>query len=866
MRYVLAAAILACLTLAAPHPAPAADWPQFQHDTRHTGAAAETLRPPMRIRWMWNTDPASAVRIGRMVQPIVADGRVFLGLADGRFYALDERTGRESWSARTGGPILGTAAWADGRVYVGSQDGRLYAFDAATGELAWSFDTGAGVWAAPCVAEGKVFVGSRSGYFYALDAATGQKLWQYPREGPTFLPPILTPAAYADGVLYFGQESLHAVALRAADGEELWRTRLFGQSFHDTWPVVSGDKVIFRTVPAYGFHNTLHRAGDVFRVVAEGADVAAEQEAMRRFLAEDPHRQSFFVLDRADGGIPYVAPVPAICMGGGSAPMMPVVPRDGEAVTLVLSRRGPGGGVSLAIGGNVARLDLADGSTQLISTDPRDHTVPAVDEGGGMSLAGEVCYVTHTGNLGGITLDGREFFKVIREQRTMADGWQLPTNLWLIERGADSSYSSNVSREHPWHWAPPLAGATVANGTLYWISDGGILAALEPAAAGEAFAGPPAGQTPEPLDASPHRPAAAPARDLETYVWADRPRGTREQADPRLRRLAEEEVARFLSAEEFLAPAHVRNGIQLHEPPHGTAIFHEPHETLAALSSVYRYLPDEQQQALRTYLRRFIARNPPWRLYIGFDQGTRREYYPLPPDVKPWTGGRETPNPAAFYAVWLYASETGDWTIVQQAWPQLARMFEDVATAPPDTYAAIGGFIGFARLARQLGHEDLARRSADLAVQGMQAGRDFAAWNEAAYQANRRAHEIKVPVFEGLTPEVGLYLREVVGAPVFAEIDRLTTPRPRDLGREDAGRGGQLVVWWPARVERMCNWNNAEISEYRPSVARSLFATKAYVMGEPAERLRGYLDVPFCAGDLYFLEKLSAVLGAGAAD
>ena len=38
---------------------------------------------------------------------------------------------------------------------------------------------------------------------------------------------------------------------------------------------------------------------------------------------------------------------------------------------------------------------------------------------------------------------------------------------------------------------------------------------------------------------------------------------------------------------------------------------------------------------------------------------------------------------------------------------------------------------------------------------------------------------------------------------------------------EDAGWGGNLILWWPARVERMCNWNNAEESSYRPEVAMS---------------------------------------------
>jgi outer membrane protein assembly factor BamB len=60
--------------------------------------------------------------------PTLADGRVFVGSNDGRFYVLDFKTGAKVWEFNAGAPLSASAAIASGRVVIGSQDGRLYCF------------------------------------------------------------------------------------------------------------------------------------------------------------------------------------------------------------------------------------------------------------------------------------------------------------------------------------------------------------------------------------------------------------------------------------------------------------------------------------------------------------------------------------------------------------------------------------------------------------------------------------------------------------------------------------------------------------------------------------------------------------------
>lgn len=60
--------------------------------------------------------------------PAIADGRVFVGSNDGRFYVLDLTTGAKVWEFTGGAPLSASPAVARGRIVIGSQDGRLYCF------------------------------------------------------------------------------------------------------------------------------------------------------------------------------------------------------------------------------------------------------------------------------------------------------------------------------------------------------------------------------------------------------------------------------------------------------------------------------------------------------------------------------------------------------------------------------------------------------------------------------------------------------------------------------------------------------------------------------------------------------------------
>ena len=113
-----------------------------------------------------------------------------------------------AWSYQTGGPV-GSPVVANGVLYAGSANGNLYALNAATGALLWTL-YGAGT---PSVANSTAYVGCAKG-MCALNAGTGALLWSFPG--------AVTPPTVADGVVYFGC-GLYVCALNSNSGALLWQ-------------------------------------------------------------------------------------------------------------------------------------------------------------------------------------------------------------------------------------------------------------------------------------------------------------------------------------------------------------------------------------------------------------------------------------------------------------------------------------------------------------------------------------------------------------------------------------------------------------------------------------------------------------------
>ncbi len=134
--------------------------------------------------------------------PIVVDGVLYTTGAYSMVFALNAKTGEllwqydpKVWRGYQGRGCCDAAnrgvAVHNGKVYVGVYDGRLEALDAKSGKLLWSVNTlidserNYTISGAPRVVKGKVIIGNGGaelgvrGYITAYDAETGEQAWRF---------------------------------------------------------------------------------------------------------------------------------------------------------------------------------------------------------------------------------------------------------------------------------------------------------------------------------------------------------------------------------------------------------------------------------------------------------------------------------------------------------------------------------------------------------------------------------------------------------------------------------------------------------------------------------------------------------------
>jgi len=187
--------------------------------------------------------------------PVIADGVLYVGSADGAVYALDPKTGESKWRFQTGENLSPTTS---GPNVITVPRGTSIDDQIAAGISAAEKQRGEGIRRidmTPAVENGTVFIGSGDRSFYAVDAATGKKKWSYV-VGPgmvssNFISVTRPAAVVKNGTVYFeGGDGLHA--LDALTGKRKW---LFGTLLRNRVPtgLVMGGSVIFLVAEASVF-------------------------------------------------------------------------------------------------------------------------------------------------------------------------------------------------------------------------------------------------------------------------------------------------------------------------------------------------------------------------------------------------------------------------------------------------------------------------------------------------------------------------------------------------------------------------------------------------------------------------------------
>ena len=189
--------------------------------------------------------------------PAVAGELVYVGSYDGKFYALDAKSGAARWKFATGGerrfeakglhgmrPKNQTIAdrlrrlpvepGRGGRVGVLRQRRRqrLFARCRLRARSTGNSRRATSCTLRPRIADGVVYFGSWDSYFYAVDAAAGAQKWRFHGgEDPLIHNQVgfQSSPAVVNGVVYTGCRDSKLYAIDAATGREKWQFRRQGK-------------------------------------------------------------------------------------------------------------------------------------------------------------------------------------------------------------------------------------------------------------------------------------------------------------------------------------------------------------------------------------------------------------------------------------------------------------------------------------------------------------------------------------------------------------------------------------------------------------------------------------------------------------
>jgi hypothetical protein len=289
--------------------------------------------------------------------------------------------------------------------------------------------------------------------------------------------------------------------------------------------------------------------------------------------------------------------------------------------------------------------------------------------------------------------------------------------------------------------------------------------------------------------------------------------------------------------------------------------FGHPDQLYYCLATALPYLDPPVRQRTRDFLRHLLHEHPPF-ARRGFDprRGAARESYRVPEDLR--VQDRATARSLfGVYAFEVYVNLTADLDAAIAHWPSIRDRVQpileddykfDVDRTDYDNDQAevlngdLAGLIAAVRLARLVKDSDAERQAVsrlrELLVLRVNLERVNPQIVQRTRSATKTLHVFKLARYCDLVPELGQALaRHTEGCAV----DRLRSFRELRNG------------WYLAFGDRLIGGENYTNPLH---FSRALFAGAALVERRPASELFTFIDVPWCRGDLYYIEKCALAL------
>jgi hypothetical protein len=355
-------------------------------------------------------------------------------------------------------------------------------------------------------------------------------------------------------------------------------------------------------------------------------------------------------------------------------------------------------------------------------------------------------------------------------------------------------------------------------------------------------------------------PAIKLDREQALRIIADVPQAAPPRSNhPEAQRIAgklDAHVAGFLAGYPY-RPFHNVLGISGFE-----TLFDHPDRLVYSLSLALPYLTEPTAARTRALLRELLEKHPPFGVAGLPAQGAVREAYAVPEGYRRKSGNAI--SAFGVYSFWMYIHISGDSATASSHWPAVRERVQPLLAQdyPFDPAGRkyvrdearklngdLAGLIGFVRLARMNADSAAEAQGIARATQLLELRVNLERINtnilEKTQSGSKNLHNARLARYCDLVPEVALALTR--------HTDGLAAAR---LGAFRAERN----AWYLAFGERMIGGENY-ISPAHMSHAMFNGAALVESLGAPA--LWSFIDIPWCKGDLYFIEKCAVALRAG---
>lgn len=273
-------------------------------------ASRNAERRDFQVRKVWvrqgpKEDNVGYRKINRMT-PVLAGNLILSGNAIDGLVAMDRDSGEVKWRVPVINGIEGGAALIRDRLFVGGSDGKFYAVDARTGEVLWAFATNAESLGEPFLdgSTGILYVLTAANVVHALDAESGRPVWVYSRQDAAqFNIRGGSKPALKGETLYVGFSDGFLAALNARTGAIRWDVQLNrNKRFKDvdSSAVIDGDRLYVA-----GYDDKLYslstETGEILWTLDRGGYAAVTVDGNRVYYPTSDG--ALLALDRGSGKI-----------------------------------------------------------------------------------------------------------------------------------------------------------------------------------------------------------------------------------------------------------------------------------------------------------------------------------------------------------------------------------------------------------------------------------------------------------------------------------------------------------------------------------------------------------------------------------